>query len=191
MTIPTYEICIDWSATDWAGAHDFTTSGDDITADVKSFRITRGKETEDNVYPSATLELILENSSGDYYPTLSTGAHYTVARSWLWLPVRVRATHLTVVYNLFYGFINRITCSPLRSKKEVYFYATDGLDLLAKTMVIQDMDDKTTMSDGDAIVEILDAAGWSGSGLTTGRRNIDDTGGEITSMPDTFAFTKP
>jgi hypothetical protein len=173
MSNPTYEICVDWDCTDWAGAHDFTAPTDDISNYVKGFTITRGAKPDDQIYPAATLELILENSSGVFYPTNSEGGYYEKIR--LWLPIRVRATYSEVTYNLFYGYINRITCSPLLSKKEAYFYATDGIDQLAKAILIQDMDDKTTMTDGEAIHSILNAAGWKGTEIACTMQNAGDT----------------
>jgi len=158
MAIPTYYICVDWDCADFAGVHDFTAVYDDITADVKHFRISRGKDRDSNTYPAATMEMVLENSSGKYYPTLSTSPLYPKVR--LWLPVRVQAVYNSTTYNLFYGYINRITAYPIKSKQDIYFYATDGIDLLTKQIIVQDMDDKTVMCDGEAVNQVLNAAGW-------------------------------
>lgn len=176
-----YHICIDWDCADWAGAHDFT--DDEVTDDVKRFRIARGRDRDSSSYPAATLEMTLENSSGKYYPTLTTSPLYPKIR--LWLPVRVQAEYDGSTYTLFYGYLNRISAFPLRNRQDIYFYATDGIDLLARSIVVQDMDDKKVMSDGAAIGKILDAAGWSAD-----RRNLDLDGGDITSFPDTFEYTK-
>ena len=186
MTQPVYSIAIDFDCTDWAGAHDFTTSGDDITNDVKAFRISRGKDKDSNSYPAATLELTIENHSGNYYPTQAGKTPGPKVR--LWLPVRVTATYPTPAtpYNLFYGYINRITAYPIKNKQEIYFYCTDGIDLLAKQIVVQDMDDKTVITDGAAAGLILDAADWNAT-----RRTIDLDGGNIANFPDTFEFEKP
>ena len=181
MTQPVYAICIDWDCTDWAGAHDFTTSGDDITADVKAFRISRGKDKESNSYPAATLELTIENSSGNYYPTQAGKTPGPKVR--LWLPVRVQATYAETTYDLFYGYINRITAYPIKNKQEIYFYCTDGIDLLAKQIVLQDMDHKTTQTDGASVGDVLDAAGWNAT-----RRSIDVDGGDITNFPNTYDY---
>ena len=137
MTQPTYAICIDWECTDWAGTHDFTSISpvkDDITEYVKSFRISRGAAHDQRIYPAATLELTLENSDGRFYPTLSTSPYYGYLR--LWLPVQVIATYDEDDYPLFYGYLNRVTAYPLKSKQEAYIYATDGIDLLAKSIVV-------------------------------------------------------
>lgn len=184
MTQPTYSICVDWDCADWSGDHDFTTSGDDITNDVKAFRISRGKDKDSNSYPAATLELTIENSSGNYYPTNSGGTPGPKVR--IWLPVRVRATYSETTYNLFYGYINRITAYPIKNKQEIYFYCTDGIDLLAKQIVVQDMDDKSIITDGAAVEKVLDAADWNSI-----RRTIDLDGGDIANFPDTFEFEKP
>ena len=154
MTNPAYSIAIDWDCPDWSGSHDFT--GDEITDDVKHFRIARGKDRDSNTYPAATLEMLLENSTGTYTPTLN-------AKVRLWLPVRVQAAYNGTTYPLYYGYINRITAYPLKSRQDIYFYATDGIDLLAKTIVVQDMDDKTVMNDGEATNQVLNAAGWKQS----------------------------
>jgi len=181
---PEYSVCVDWDCADWAGDHDFTGTYDDITDDVKAIRISRGKDKDSNTYPAATLELTLENSSGKYYPTLTTSPLYPKIR--LWLPVRVQAVYGEVTYNLFYGYISRIVAYPIKNKREIYFYCTDGTDLLGKQIVTQDMDDKTIQTDGESIEQILDAGGWNPD-----RRAIDMDGGDIMNFPDTFEFTKP
>jgi hypothetical protein len=173
MTQPTYSIAVDWDNSDWAGTHDFTTSGDDITAVVKAFRIARGKDKDSNSYPAATLELTIENSSGNYYPTNSGGTPGPKVR--IWLPVRVQATYSDTTYDLFYGYINRITAYPIKNKQEIYFYCTDGIDLLAKQIVVQDMDHKTTINDGEAVNQVLNAADWRTADVACTMQNTGDT----------------
>jgi len=185
MANPTYKVMVDWTCTDFAGVHDFTTGGEptrDITNDVKHLRISRGKDKDSNTYPAATLEMVLENSSAKYYPTATTGEYVGHVR--LWLPVKVEAVYATVTYPLYYGYINRITAYPIKSKQEIYFYATDGIDLLAKTIVTQDMDHKVVKDDGLATEDVLTAAGWN-----TDRQLIDHDGGDITNFPNTYEFT--
>lgn len=159
LTIPTYYVYVDWDCIDWSGAHDFSQEIDTITSDVKHLRISRGKDKGSSVYPASTLEMLIDNSSGKYYPTATSGD--LVGKVRLWLPVRIVATHGGTTYNLFYGYINRITAYPIKSKKDIYFYATDGIDLLTKTIVVQDLDDKTVMSDGEAVHRVLNAANWN------------------------------
>jgi len=158
MTVPTYHVYTDWDCANWAGAHDFSASYDDITQDVKHLRINRGKQKDANTYPAATLEMLLENSTGKYYPQATSGDYVGKVR--LWLPVKVTADFGGVTYPLFYGYINRITAYPIKNKQEIYFYATDGIDLLTKQIVVQDMDDKIVMNDGEAVNQVLNAANW-------------------------------
>ncbi len=164
MTTPTYHVYVDFDCANFAGVHDFTTLHDDITADVKHFRISRGKDKDSNTYPAATMEMVLENSSGKYYPTATTGDYAGKVR--LWLPVKVTAVYGGTTYPLYYGYINRITAYPIKNKQDIYFYCTDGIDLLTKTIVVQDMDDKTIMTDGAAVHQVLNAAGWLDVGIS-------------------------
>jgi len=173
MTLPSYKVYVDWDCQNWAGQHDFSQDIDDITADVQHLRISRGKDRDANTYPAATLEMILENSSGRYYPTAVAGD--LVGKVRLWLPVKVQATFNSITYTLFYGYINRITSYPIRSKQNIYFYATDSIDLLTKTIVVQDMDHKTVMCDGEAIHQVLNAAGWTMAGQSCTMQNSGDT----------------
>ncbi len=177
----TYSVCVDWDASDWSATPDFTTDGDNITSTVKSIRIERGYDREEGTSPAATAEIVLENSSGDYYPTNSGGTYYGKIR--IWLPVRIQATHNSVTYDLYRGFISRIQCSPHWQSREAYFYCTDGTDLLAKIIVTQDMDTKTAMTDGEAVEDVLDAAGWSAT-----LRDLDVDGGDIIDMPATTSW---
>jgi hypothetical protein len=172
MAVPEYHIYVDWECPNFAGSHDFSQAIDDITNDVKHVRISRGKDKDSNTYPAATLELLLENSSGKYYPTATTGDYVGLVR--LWLPVKVEAVFATVTYPLYYGYINRITAYPIKSKQDIYFYCTDGIDLLSKTIVVQDMDVKTVMSDGEAVHEVLNAANWKQVAACT-YQNAGDT----------------
>ena len=181
MNIPTYHIYVDWDCADFAGVHDFTAEYDDITADVKHFRISRGKDKDSNTYPAATLEMVLENSLGKYYPTATTGDYVGKVR--LWLPVKVTAVYGGTTYPLYYGYINRITAYPIKSKQDIYFYATDGIDLLTKTIVVQDMDHKTIMNDGEATHQVLNAAGWK---MALVACTMQTAGGTVTKVGHGF-----
>jgi len=173
MTQPTYSICIDFDNAQWNGAHDFTTEGDDITSYVKALRISRGKDKDSNTYPAATLELTLINTDGRFYPTLTTSPYYPKIR--IWLPVRVQATYGGNTYNLYYGYLNLIKAYPIKNKQEIYFYCTDGSDLLGKTIVVQDMDSKTVINDGEAFNQVLNAAGWKTADVACTMQNAGDT----------------
>ena len=173
LTIPTYKVYVDWDCADWAGVHDFTQGIDDITNDVQHIHINRGKDKDSNTYPAATMDMVLENSSGKYYPTAIVGDYVGKVR--LWLPVKFQATHGGTTRTLFYGYINRITANPIIDKRNIYFYVTDGIDLLTKTIIVQDMDDKTVMSDGEAAHQVLNAADWKMAQVACTMQNAGDT----------------
>jgi len=181
----TYEVCIDWNCADWAGVHDFTGEYDNISAYVKPGfpKITGNAKRDDFVYPARSCELQLENSSGIFFNNNEGSPLHNLIRPWL--PVRVRAILNDTPYPRFYGYINRLRYYPIKDKQTAYLYATDGSDLLAKTIVVQDLDDKIIKTDGEAVDDILTAGGWAAT-----RRVIDLDGGDIVNFPDTFAYTK-
>ncbi len=185
-----WKVYVDWDCVDWAGAHDFSDppearTYDDISEDVLIGwpKISGLANRDEAVYPARTCDLALRNDTGKYFLGNTGSVLYNRIR--LWLPVKVEAIYNEVTYPRFYGYINRITFYPIKDKQTAYFYATDGTDLLAKTIIVQDMDDKTVKTDGEGCDDILTAAGWNAA-----RRIIDLDGGDILNFPDTFAYTK-
>lgn len=167
-----YEVMVDWDATDWSDDPDFSEAYDDISDDVNTVVVQRGKEREAGNAPAATLEIRIKTGNcAKYSPFVSTGDLAGKIRPWV--PVRVRGYHDAAYYPLFAGFISAITLRPHSNVQSVVFYCTDGMDLLARQMITQDPTDTEECSDGDAIGKILDAAGWSAS-----KRDIDDDGGD-------------
>lgn len=171
MTI-TYELMVDWEATDWNATPDFTQDIDDISADLQHIGIDRGQNREEGNSPAATLELQLKPGLVSKYSPYNTGSVlYPYVRPWL--PVRIRATHNSVTYPKFAGWISRIAINPHKDIQSVYLYVTDGADLLARQLVTQDYDTRAQMSDGAAVGTILDAAGWNASKRTLGSGGDD------------------
>lgn len=180
-----YSFHIDWDATDWKATPDFSEAIDDITDYVKSHYIDRGKNQEQGNVQAGTLDMTLENSEEEagrrFSPTYALGALFGKIRPWL--PVRARATINGSTETIYTGFISKITVNPSLDVQEAYIYCTDGLDLLARNMVTQDVTDRTKMNDGEAVGKILDAAGWP-----IAKRTIDDEGSSIVDYPLTVEF---
>jgi hypothetical protein len=177
-----YEVMVDWDATNWA--HDPVFSGDDdISDDVSYIETVRGKETEEGNAPAATLQIRLKAGlCADYSPYNVASPYYDRIRPWL--TVRIRATHNAVEYPVFFGFISSIKVDPRPDRQTVILYVTDGTDLLARQMITQDPEDTDSISDGEAIERVLDAAGWSPT-----RRNIDTNGGDdLLNYPATHPY---
>ena len=185
------KLYVDWDCQDWAGTHDFTQSYDDISVDVTKLKISRTFDRTNLTYPAATLEITLKNENGQYFPTNQSSPYYPKMRLWLPAKLQIQWKHIVDnavqvdTYDRFYGYLNRILCYPKKAGY-VYFYLTDGSDLLGKTIIVQDMDRLTQQTDGASINNILDAAGWNAD-----RRNIDLSGGDITNFPLTFEYTEP
>lgn len=175
----TYSIHVDWDATDWKATPDFSDAIDDITGYVELFYIERGKNQEQGNNQAGTLDLTLDNSDKRFSPTYAASPLFGKIRPWL--PIRVRAT-VGATETIYTGFISKIKVDPHLDVQKAYLYCTDGMDLLARNMVIQNGDDRTEMNDGEAVGNILTAAGWPIS-----KRNIDTDGGNV-KYPLTVEF---
>ena len=102
-----WEVMVDWDATDWAAEPDFTQDYDEISGDVADDGINfigyhRGKEREAGNAPAATLEITMTPALCDKYSPFTTGDLAGKIRPWL--PVRVRAQHNAIWYNIFFRF---------------------------------------------------------------------------------------
>lgn len=176
-TCITYEVCIDWDATNWAATPDFSESYDTIAGIVGAdginlVNIQRGKQKEEGNAPAATCEIRMRPGFHEKYSPFTTDANLQ-GKIRPWLPVRVRAYYDSTYIPLYFGYISAIRIKPHADVQSVVFYCTDGIDLLARQMITQDPNDTEECSDGDAIEKILDAAGWPQS-----RRSIDTSGGD-------------
>lgn len=175
----TYEVHVDWDATDWQDTPDFSEAIDDISSYVKNIYTDRGKKVEQGNTPAGTLDITLNNEDKRFSPTYGDSPLFDKMRPWL--PVRVRATVTGgAAIDLYTGFISRISVNPLIDVQEAYLYCTDGMDLLARNMVAVDKSDRSMVTDGAAIGYVLDAAGWPVS-----KRNIDTDTGAIVNYPTT------
>jgi hypothetical protein len=185
----TYEVFVDWDGTDWAAAPDFSEAIDDISDDVAYIDMARGKDSEEGNAPAATLQIKMKAGLCAKYSPFNAGsvlwdAGVGATRIRPWLIVRIIATHLTIPYARFFGFISSIKIDPRPDRQQVTLYVTDGTDLLARQLIGQDYDDKTEMSDGEALERILNAAGWSAT-----RRTLDTSGGaDLLRYPETFSY---
>lgn len=170
----TYEVCVDWDAVDWSATPDFSESYDVVsTVDgVEFVRWVRGKEREEGNAPAATIEVRLKSGLCSKYSPFTSNPDLR-GKIRPWLPIRVRAYHNSVYTVVYTGFISRINYNPHPDVQSVTFYCTDGMDLLARQIIAQDVTNRELCSDGEAIGKILDASGWSPS-----KRSLDVDGGD-------------
>ena len=178
----TYEVHVDWDATDWTATPDFSEAIDDITLFVRKIIPDRGKKVELGNIPAGVLDIVLNNSDKRFSPLYASSPLYGKMRPWL--PVRVRGTVTggsAVI--IFTGFIARIIVNPHKGIQQAYLYCTDGMDLLARNMVLIDKGDRTMVSDGEAVGLVLDGAGWA-----VGKRSIDTDTEAIVNYPQTTEY---
>lgn len=184
----TFEVCVDFDAINWADTPDFSEDYDDISGDVDIGGIVgldwnRGEQKEEGNSPAATLTIKLRKGLCERYSPFTTAADLA-GKIRPWLPIRVRAYHLGAYTAVFAGFIERMSFNPNLAAQSVTFYCTDGIDLLARQLITQDVTDKEICSDGQAIHKILDGAGWPRS-----KRDIDmDGGSDLLAYPASTAY---
>lgn len=136
-----------------------------VTTDVRSLDIQRGRQSVRSVFSAGTARIVLDNTSGDYSPNNTSGPHYPDVT--LGVPVRIRATYNVTTYDVFYGYVTRL---PLvfqdPNEARVMMEATEqyallhGYYLVAQTYAEQ----SSELTLGD----IADDAGWP-----TAWRNFD------------------
>lgn len=129
---------------------------EDISADVVSASISRGRQRELDQVQAATLTLKINNSDRAYDPTYTFSPHYPYV-----LPmrkIRVSAIWSGVTYYLFTGYIERWPISWDAPKwMSVELTAVDGFALLAQAEIEGTFPVELT---GSRISRVLSAAGW-------------------------------
>ncbi len=130
---------------------------DDITADVKTIRYSRGKSSELGNAEVGQLSITLNNETGKYTPSNAASVLYGYLK-----PKKV----ISVVYcsgatdyHLFYGFIEEIIPHPHLTEQYCIITAVDGLDYLSR----HDMATALYKNQLTGTIHgyILDDAGWS------------------------------
>lgn len=184
MSDITWDVRIDW---DNDGA--FTGTGENVTSRVLTegtgpITIGYGRDTSRAMSPIAagSCDLAINNSSKDYSP--ENGASPLAGNVLPSRPVRVQATHDSVLYTVFQGFtsLDGYDVDPI--DQVVRIGCLDAIAKLAGRKISTELHEG--LQTGEAIGHVLDAIGWP-----PGDRDID-TG--ATTMrywweDDTNAFT--
>tara|TARA_Y100000310_G_scaffold298911_1_gene333301 strand:- start:4135 stop:5430 length:1296 start_codon:yes stop_codon:yes gene_type:complete len=166
LGFPTITVRIAFSS-DWNSTAPIWT---DISSDVVAFNTRRGRQFELNRIEAGLATIVLENSSGDYWPDNTGGAHTPNV-----LPgkrVQIRATYGSpgVIYDVFTGFIEAWDYSfPMPGSTTgamATITAVDGLKQLAMYEI-----NATSYSEeasGTRVDNVLTTVGWP-----AGDRDID------------------
>ena len=179
VALPEYQVMIDWDATNWADTPVFA-GDDDISEDVAYIDLSRGKEKEEGNAPASYCQVKLKAGLCEKY------SPYKNPKMRIWLPVRVRARHSSDTgfpRPVFFGYLSAVRINPNPNRQTVSLYVTDGLDLLARQVLRQDYNTRTSLNPGGAIARIANAAGWPSA-----RRRIDNSEGSILDYPVTGSY---
>jgi len=147
---------------DWNNDGDFNDANEDITGNVKSIRFSRGKSDELGKAEVGQCAIVLNNDSGLYSPSLSSGALYgslSPKRA-----IRVGTGYGGTDRLLFYGFIEEIIPHPHLTEQDCVITAVDGLDFLSRHDMATALY-KDTLT-GTIHGYILTDAGWSATTRT-------------------------
>lgn len=161
MADVTYKVYIDWDNDGSVLAGSFET-GEDVTARVlnvrtsQSFSYGRDVARALSAVKAGQITLELNNVSRDYCPDNATSPLF--GNLGTGKPVLVRATHSSINYDLFYGFIDDYVIDPHPEKRSLTLTCVDILGRLASTSVSTAC--FPSIQTGAAIEAILDAAEW-------------------------------
>lgn len=141
----------------WDGTYD------DVTDEVRSFTIERGRDNAIDAMQTGTAEIVLPDPTGKYNPrsTSSVLSGSLVPRR----QVRIRATQNGVTYHLFRGFIESIEFSPNREDPHAVIYCQDAFTIMAEASPIISSTGTTTT--GAAIQLILTTVGLANASLNS------------------------
>lgn len=152
MSVATYQVEVDWS-----GNGVFGGGNEDVSAYVKSFRTDRGYDDEQNRSLTGSAIIVLNNEDKRFSPDYSAGPLYGNLKPGRKL--RIRATFGGNTYNMFTGYIKRITPRPDPNIKECTIQATDLMDILVKKRVSTTLWQNKKI--GWLVDKILDEINWS------------------------------
>jgi hypothetical protein len=180
MSRATYTVAIGWAAkaanvftlgvstlggTDTLGGYFGAVDYDDVTPDVKTISIQRGRTSDMGPQAAGVCTLTLKDSTGKYNPANASSPLYgnlvPMRR------VRVSATLNGTTYRRFNGFIRRIEPNITPTSKEAVIECVDLMIWLDRAKPVIAATGPTTT--GAAIGLLLDAIGWT----ETAYRDLD------------------
>jgi hypothetical protein len=147
---------------------DATPSWSDVSSDVLEIHTRRGRQHELGRIEAGTATIVLENSSGDYWPYNAGGSYYPNV-----LPgkrVNIRATYGVTTYDLYTGFVEAWQPSWLsREGGNVPIITIKCADLTKNLsrLLLNSAGFAQELS-GTRVGNVLDALGWP-----AGARDID------------------
>lgn len=146
----------------------------DVTADVRSINVQRGKSRELDQFNAGRATVVLDNRAREYDPLNLSGTHVSGGAT-LVKPgrrLRIRATHPTTAttYEVYRGTIRDWKLDYVKAfDGTATVHATDSLTDIANTKVSVTT---SAAASGAVVKEVLDDAGISGYSTDTGASTL-------------------
>lgn len=152
----------------------------DITAYVRQFQIQRGRSHVLDQMQAGQATLVLDNRDSRFTPRNTSGAYYPNVR--VFTPLRIRAVHNVVTYDLYRGFVTGWPQTYPGIKDAVSVVnCVDAFRLLAmyETEFSENVEDA-----GTRVGNLLDVAGWPAGwrDIDTGVHTVADLTAEFNSV---------
>lgn len=132
----------------------------DVSAYLRSFHITRGRQYELNQMQAGTCDITLKNLDRRFDPTYASSPYYPNLRAMV--PIRISAVFQATTYRLFTGYVERFPqnrTGPTYAETQVQ--AVDGFELLTNA-VLPGATYPQELS-GSRVARVLNAVNWSSS----------------------------
>lgn len=100
-----------------SGPFTATPTWTDVSTYVRGANWTRGRSSLQATYPAGNGSLLLDNTDGRFYPW-NTSSPYTPNVK-IGVPVRIRATHNSILYPLFYGYLDDLSAAFPTDREEL------------------------------------------------------------------------
>ena len=162
----------------------------DVSSQVSSIQIKRGRNPQADQFQTGTLSLRIVDQLGDFNPLNTSGPYYGMLNPMV--KVQINAVSLGITYPLYSGFITSFTTtSPSQALDDVVYTMIDAVDAFRLAQMAQ----ITTVSgsasgdlSGTRINQILDEISWPASmrdvdaGQTTVQANPNNAATALGAM---------
>ena len=179
MAFPTIAVWIAFASVPFAAVPTWT----DVSADVISFFIRRGRQHELDRLEAGTATVTLLNTSGNYWPSYSANVKPQKR-------LRIRATYNTISYDIFDGFIESYKPGFLLPPIRGAIMVLECVDLIASLsrLLLNSAGEAQELS-GTRVGNILDDLAWLGGRLIDpGLSNIIATGALVNENAQEHLF---
>jgi len=156
----------------------------DVSDQVSSIQIKRGRNAQADQFQTGTLSLRIVDQAGDFNPLNTSGPYYGKLNPMV--KVQINAVSLNVTYPLYSGFITSFTTtSPSQALDDVVYTMIDAVDAFRLAQMAQITTVAGSASgdlSGTRINQILDQIAWPAS-----MRDVDAGQTTVQANPNTNA----